>query len=287
MKNLDEAADGVSSLAVRPEFRRVKELLERLAADLRTKDAAPWARVDLLSVFDTELDLPDPARRGHRLASLRGVLILAPVLITWWGIYEAIQAYRGLLQASAEERAPYVNQSFLQLDHGLRRPHLVDTGSRRAARRSGDRRGDPGGAAGRPHTTPGGPGRRGLAHGGPTQAAGGARRRQARARRSRVRRARPTQQERGRPRPRVPRDAETDAVGPEGDGGVARQGEVHRRGDGAGHPEPLERRDGGRRRRGRGGQAGGSARRPACASSTPASPRWSPGWTGSAPRSRR
>jgi chromosome segregation ATPase len=115
MKNLDEAADGVSSLAVRPEFRRVKELLERLAADLRTKDAAPWARVDLLSVFDTELDLPDPARRGHRLASLRGVLILAPVLITWWGIYEAIQAYRGLLQASAEERAPYVNQSFLQL----------------------------------------------------------------------------------------------------------------------------------------------------------------------------
>jgi methyl-accepting chemotaxis protein len=115
MKTLDEAADGLGDLAARPEFRRLQPLLERLAADLRTSDAAPWARVDLPSVFDTELGPPDGRRPANLLASLRGVLILAPVLITWWGIYRAVQAYRGLLEAPAPERAPFVNQSFLQL----------------------------------------------------------------------------------------------------------------------------------------------------------------------------
>ena len=114
MKKIDEVADVLRALSERRAFRRMEALLNRLADDLGTNEAALWARVDLPGVFDADLDTPEPWAR--LLGGLRSVLILFPVLITWGGIYLAIRAYRDLFQhASLAERSSLGDASFLQL----------------------------------------------------------------------------------------------------------------------------------------------------------------------------
>ncbi len=116
MKTFEEVADELNKLADQKEFHGLRVLLRRLARDLPTRDAAKWARVDLLAVFEADLDMTGLATAARTLSGLRSVLILLPVLITWSGIFSAVDAYRDLLRhASPGERSELGGASFLQL----------------------------------------------------------------------------------------------------------------------------------------------------------------------------
>lgn len=91
--------------------------LSSLGDALENSSSGHWTDVDLFTVLDpdtasaVEAAEPRPARS---LDILRNVLLLLPVMITWFGIFSAVQAYRELLAVPAE-RVAAENTSFLEL----------------------------------------------------------------------------------------------------------------------------------------------------------------------------
>ncbi|WP_146173953.1 hypothetical protein [Saccharothrix carnea] len=106
-------------LAGSPAYRDLAPGLVRLADDLGNGDTAPWRGVDLLAFFDAEAVVGQ--RRGvvawcaRHVDVVRTVLLFLPLLVTWGGIYFAVQAYRELLGAPRAEQEVFADASFLQM----------------------------------------------------------------------------------------------------------------------------------------------------------------------------
>ncbi|MGP3971286.1 hypothetical protein [Streptomyces sp. 6N223] len=148
--NTGKLADELRELAGRDELELRRDELNSLAEDLSGgHDLASWAEVDLIASFARPESLavrPRPARLGplrrlSRFLSSRpwqqpralagrlwsglrkravredlvegilGVLVFAPLLFTWWGLWEASQAYAELREEDEEQ----ATRPFLQL----------------------------------------------------------------------------------------------------------------------------------------------------------------------------
>lgn len=121
-----EIADEVAGMAARigEVDPRSADRLEDLAAALASADGLQrWSDVDLRRAFHTErLAHAYAVRREGGYASqaiafadrVRNVLVLLPILLTWFALFEASRAYRTFLDASPES----AGQSFLYLWEG-------------------------------------------------------------------------------------------------------------------------------------------------------------------------
>jgi hypothetical protein len=144
----DALADEIESLAAQDALAPRRDELTALAADLRSgKDLAQWAELDLLAAFarPESLAAPPPPPAASRPGPLRrlraflathpwkqprdalrrirravredmleaalGVLVFVPLLITWFGLWEASRAYAEL----REEDPRQATRPFLQL----------------------------------------------------------------------------------------------------------------------------------------------------------------------------
>ncbi|QQQ78170.1 hypothetical protein IOD16_06780 [Saccharothrix sp. 6-C] len=119
MRPTSAVAAELRELAGRPAYRNCAPALTRLAGDLDAGNTTPWRKVDLLAFFDADLVTGNGTGAGARLARhvelVRNLLLFLPLLITWGGIYFAVQAYRSLLNAPAAEQAQFADASFLQM----------------------------------------------------------------------------------------------------------------------------------------------------------------------------
>ena len=88
--------------------------LAGLARDLGS-NAVDLTGKDLVSAFPPQVLLPDPARPDdrwvHRLELLRDLLVFVPVLVTWWQLRYALEAYNA--SVAQAERTHQAAASFL------------------------------------------------------------------------------------------------------------------------------------------------------------------------------
>jgi hypothetical protein len=88
--------------------------LASLARDLGT-NAVELTGMDLVSAFPPQVLLPDSVRRDdlwvHRLELIRDLLVFCPVLVTWWQLRYALEAYNS--SVSAAELKHQTTVSFL------------------------------------------------------------------------------------------------------------------------------------------------------------------------------
>jgi methyl-accepting chemotaxis protein len=94
-------------LADEPALARRRDALAALAGALTSDDAHHWARVNLFEAFNED-SVVDPegakvANSVSKLEMLRNILILLPLLITWWGISRAVDSYGAYLRQFPEE----------------------------------------------------------------------------------------------------------------------------------------------------------------------------------------
>ncbi|WP_165985619.1 hypothetical protein [Streptomyces sp. YIM 98790] len=115
--NRGDLAHQLRLLAREPELSEQKTALIALADDLDTgSDLDRWARLDLVGTLGspdglTEGPVPAATRRAGWLEGFLGVLVFVPLLVTWWGLRAAGQAYSELAAADPEQAA----RPFLQL----------------------------------------------------------------------------------------------------------------------------------------------------------------------------
>ncbi|MCD0445244.1 hypothetical protein LO763_16640 [Glycomyces sp. A-F 0318] len=102
----DATAKELEDLASREEFAGRARQLRSLAGALRDPDEARgWRDMPLHAVFaNLPLD-PGPRTRGRVLQGLyilRAAVVFLPLLVSWWGIHGAVDAYRRQLDADAD-----------------------------------------------------------------------------------------------------------------------------------------------------------------------------------------
>lgn len=99
-----------------------KDALAQVSQALGSADAQAWARVDLGLVFSDD-SVVDPlsdwaGRRVIHAENARNISILAPLLITWYGIATATWAYgRRLDQDATAARRPFIQLWEQGFDH--------------------------------------------------------------------------------------------------------------------------------------------------------------------------
>jgi hypothetical protein len=111
---LDQAAtaEGLRNLAARPRLAQVSPELIALADavdPVLRKDVHNWAGVDLFSAFLREGTVsPGRVWFGRILDIWVQVLFFVPIIVTWFGLYEATKAYRQAIKIKA-----FASESFL------------------------------------------------------------------------------------------------------------------------------------------------------------------------------
>ncbi len=119
MRSPADISQDLDELAAKPSCRNLASTLTQLATDFRAGEIGRWTSVDLLRILDPdEVVLDRSDKLNQRLASLdfiRTLALFLPLLFTWGGIFFAVQAYRGLLNAPPEEQAKFQDASFLQM----------------------------------------------------------------------------------------------------------------------------------------------------------------------------
>lgn len=113
-----DLADRLDAIAATQELTLHTAELRRLAHSVRTGDGlAEWAGIDLVGTFAHADLLSEPHTDrdgGNRHLTAWSVLAFVPVMITWFGLVMATNAYQRLLaRPDAEERIG--SKSFLQL----------------------------------------------------------------------------------------------------------------------------------------------------------------------------
>ncbi|MFY1653122.1 hypothetical protein ACN27J_19800 [Solwaraspora sp. WMMB762] len=114
-----DIASELDKLAKEPACSNLATILDRLATDFRAGEIQRWANVDILRQLDPdEVVVARSATATRRLEVLdlfRTLALFLPLLFTWGGIFFAVHAYRGLLNAPQEEQARFQDASFLQM----------------------------------------------------------------------------------------------------------------------------------------------------------------------------
>lgn len=115
----DELAVSILRLADRSELKVHSDQLRRLARSVQTSAGlTEWADLDLVGTFARSDLIREPEGDGQHkldlLNSVLSVLVFLPVIVTWFGLVVATEAYRRMISApNGTEKV--AGRSFLQL----------------------------------------------------------------------------------------------------------------------------------------------------------------------------
>lgn len=115
--NIAQRLDSVAEQIEKPDPITAANLRELALVVVGKAPPEPWAFADLHTVFNQDQILQRIGQQGednqwvHLMELARNVLILAPLMVTWFAIAQASEGYRLLI----DERKDLANQSFLYL----------------------------------------------------------------------------------------------------------------------------------------------------------------------------